>query len=68
LIEALRAHLPTTTEFVKNESKPKYGSFEITLEYDDKKILIWTGHKLKPRRTKFPEADFVLEELNKHFE
>ncbi len=36
MIEALRAHLPTTTEFVKNESKPKYGSFEITLEYDDK--------------------------------
>lgn len=68
LIEALKAQLPTSTQFVKNEIKPKSGSFEISLEFDDEKILIWSGHKLKPRKAKFPEVDFVLEELKNHFE
>jgi len=46
LIEALKAQLPTSTQFVKNEIKPKSGSFEISLEFDDESKYI-RGSKFK---------------------
>lgn len=33
-----------------------------------KEIPIWTGIKLKPRRSKFPEAIQIVEELRKHLD
>jgi len=65
LINELALQLPDI-EYVKNETKPRRQSFEITLELNDQSFLIWSGIKLKPRREKFPEADTVLQQLQKH--
>jgi hypothetical protein len=55
-------------QFVKNYGivKARSNSFEITLELNDQKILLWSGHKLKPRKAKWPEPNFILAELRKH--
>lgn len=49
------------------KSKGKRGSFEITLEFDHKKFLIWTGLKLTPRKAKFPQEDHIFQKLNEFF-
>jgi len=65
LIDALQQYFPDI-EFVKNVNKPRRNSFEITLELDDKSILLWSGIKLTPRREKFPSSEVIIAELNKH--
>jgi len=66
LLDALRQDLGEV-EAVINEEKPRRGSFEITLlKEDDSEVLVWTGLKKgPPRKTKFPEADIVLKEIQK---
>jgi len=53
LVEALKVDFPNFA-YTLNETKPRSGSFEITLsKQNENPILIWTGLKLKPRKEKF---------------
>lgn len=66
LIDALRVDFPQF-EFVTNEEKPRRLTFEITLVMDDgERIELWSGIDKAPRKAKFPEHDFIIDEIKKY--
>jgi hypothetical protein len=68
LIEALKLAFPHFI-YATNATKPRHNSFEISLirSSDQEPIQLWTGVKLTPRAKKFPEAQLIVDEINKHF-
>uniref|UniRef100_A0A8C9PJR6 Selenoprotein H n=1 Tax=Spermophilus dauricus TaxID=99837 RepID=A0A8C9PJR6_SPEDA len=67
LSQALRLEAPELPVKV-NPSKPRRGSFEVTLlRRDGSSAELWTGIKKgPPRKLKFPEPQEVVEELKKY--
>uniref|UniRef100_A0AC11BL11 Uncharacterized protein n=1 Tax=Ovis aries TaxID=9940 RepID=A0AC11BL11_SHEEP len=67
LSQALRLQAPELAVKV-NPSRPRRGSFEVTLlRADGSSAELWTGLKKgPPRKLKFPEPHVVLEELKKY--
>uniref|UniRef100_G3QGP1 Selenoprotein H n=1 Tax=Gorilla gorilla gorilla TaxID=9595 RepID=G3QGP1_GORGO len=67
LSQALRLEAPELPVKV-NPTKPRRGSFEVTLlRPDGSSAELWTGIKKgPPRKLKFPEPQEVVEELKKY--
>ncbi|GAB1286501.1 Selenoprotein H [Apodemus speciosus] len=67
LSQALQLEAPELPVQV-NPSKPRRGSFEVTLlRPDNSRVELWTGIKKgPPRKLKFPEPQEVVEELKKY--
>ncbi|EHH56218.1 Selenoprotein H [Macaca fascicularis] len=65
--QALRLEAPELPVKV-NPTKPRRGSFEVTLlRPDGSSAELWTGIKKgPPRKLKFPEPQEVVEELKKY--
>lgn len=62
-----RAQETIESEFNPGSEKPKRGSFEIEILRDDgETVTVWSGLKLgPPRRLKFPDADDLLQAVQK---
>lgn len=67
LSQALQLEVPELPVQV-NPSKPRRGSFEVTLlRPDNSRAELWTGIKKgPPRKLKFPEPQEVVKELKKY--
>uniref|UniRef100_A0A0G2K8K5 Selenoprotein H n=1 Tax=Rattus norvegicus TaxID=10116 RepID=A0A0G2K8K5_RAT len=67
LSQALQLEAPEISVQV-NRSKPRRGSFEVTLlRPDNSRVELWTGIKKgPPRKLKFPEPQEMVEELKKY--
>ncbi|KAH0508813.1 Selenoprotein H [Microtus ochrogaster] len=65
--QALQLEVPELPVQV-NPSKPRRGSFEVTLlRADNSRAELWTGIKKgPPRKLKFPEPQEVVKELKKY--
>ncbi|KAG8541894.1 hypothetical protein GDO81_028041, partial [Engystomops pustulosus] len=63
---ALQSSFPEV-KIEKNPTKPRRGSFEITLQDPNgQSVEIWTGLKKgPPRKLKFPEPEMIVSSLQK---
>jgi len=67
LVEALREELGEV-DATMNAKAPRRGTFEVVMiKDDDSEVLLWSGHKKgPPRKTKFPEAQVIIDAIKEN--